>query len=87
MPWKTTISATCPFIETRYTGIVARCDLFDSAKETIALAVEHGIDRLLADFTASEGGHSFADISELAETVVPRSSIQKMKQALLMSSD
>lgn len=84
MPWKICVHPEFPIVETSYTGIIAPKEMFEAARETISIAHEKGVTRLLSDCTAFKGGHTVFDLYTLAEDVKADRISRVLKEAIII---
>lgn len=84
MPWHATFQAESALVEVTYTGNVSTTELQDAMRETIALGLRHQTQRVLADCTALQGGHSVVDLYFLADALKSVEEASGMKEALLL---
>lgn len=66
MPWNVIAHADLPIVETVYAGTMTGADVGAAAVETLRVATSLGRNRLFADCSALEGGHSIFDLYELS---------------------
>ncbi len=84
MPWKIIIPADLPIIETHYLGDLTRADLFDAARETLALGKEHGRTLFLGDCTELTAGPSVFDLYYLAREISVNNASHALKEAVIL---
>ncbi|ASF44847.1 hypothetical protein [Methylovulum psychrotolerans] len=85
MPWNTHIDADIPLIEISYLGLVNRSELVAAFTQSLALAIEHNLNLVLADCTElTIGGHSVADLYFLADELAQCSLMTTLKEAILL---
>ncbi len=70
MPWRSQLLQMHPIIETFYSGLLSKDELFDAFRATVALAQTSGTTRFLADCTHLEGGHSIVHLYTLVDTLM-----------------
>jgi hypothetical protein len=73
-------------IETAYSGVMAREELFSVAYETLSVAEQNNCNRFLADCSTLDGGHTIFDLYFLAREVTARAGLKIMYEAVLMPS-
>lgn len=85
MPWNTHIDTDIPLIEISYLGLVNRSELVAAFTQSLALAIEHNLNLVLADCTElTIGGHSVADLYFLADELAQCSLMTTLKEAILL---
>lgn len=84
MPWRASVPADLPVIESFYSGLITAADLALSEQQTTALLVQHDRRRLLADCTALEGVDSALDMHALAEMLNAKPIAHEMREAMIL---
>ena len=69
MPWTVTPHPDLPIIETVYAGSLNGKNVAEAAAETLNVAMSLGRNRLFADCSTMEGGHSIFDLYFISEQV------------------
>lgn len=67
MPWNVVAHPELPIVETTYAGILTGHDLAMAASETLQIAASLGRNRLFADCSTLEGGHSIFDLFSISD--------------------
>lgn len=84
MPWRVIVCPDHPIVETSYSGLLTPSELTSAVHETLAAAEQEGVNRLLADCTTLEGGHSVVDLYTLAKEVAERGIMWTIREAVLL---
>lgn len=84
MPWHLTVHTEPYIIEVCYSGIVTDDALLESIFSTIACIKEQQIFLLLADCSMLQGGHSAADLKNLAAVLNSGNIDFTFKEAILV---
>ena len=86
MPWKCSILADHPILETSYSGSLTPQELDTAINETLVMAESTSTTLLLGNCMDLVGGHSITDLYFFAETVAGHPAIASIKEALLLPS-
>ena len=86
MPWQIIVHTDLPIIETSYSGIMTKTDLFGAAHETLDLGHAHNRTRFLADCSMLTGGHTIFDLYFLAREISIAANLEALKEAVLLPS-
>lgn len=81
MPWKVLAHPDLPIVETTYAGIMTGADVAAAAAETLRVANGLGRNRLFADCSSLEGGHTILDLYDL--TNLEQVSGLRLREAIL----
>ena len=85
MPWRSQLLQAHPIIETSYSGLLGKDELFDAFRATVALAQASGTTRFLADCTLLEGGHSIVHLYTLVDTLMSSGAdLGALREAVLL---
>jgi len=77
------LACDLPIVEAKFVGLVGRDELFRIVSQGLELARTHGVHRHLVDCTELEGGHSLADLFNIAKTIVESPARGLFREALL----
>jgi len=84
MPTQILVPEDLPSIEIRYTGVLSAEEVAESVREAVETARRTGRRRFLTDCTGLQGGHSLADLYQLAKEVQPAVATSGFREALLV---
>ena len=62
MPWNVVAHPDLPIVETVYSGTLSGAEVAGAAAETLRIAASLGRNRLFADCSMMEGGHTIFDL-------------------------
>lgn len=86
MSWQVIVHSDIEVIETVYSGIMPREELFSAVLETLNIAEQNHCTRFLAECSMLNGGHTIFDLYYLAREVSARAGLKVMYEAVLMPS-
>jgi len=86
MPWKCSILAEHPILETTYSETLTPPELEAAIGETLAMAESTNTTLLLGNCLDLVGGHSITDLYFFVDTVADHPAISTIKEALLLPS-
>lgn len=86
MPWQIIFHPDLEIVETVYSGVMPRGELFSAVDETLNIAGQNNCARFLADCSNLNGGHTIFDLYYLAREVTARAGVKTMYEAVLMPS-
>lgn len=86
MSWQVILHSDIEVIETVYSGIMSREELFSAVHETLNIAEQNHCTRFLAECSMLNGGHTIFDLYYLAREVLARAGLKVMYEAVLMPS-
>jgi hypothetical protein len=84
MPWNVRAVQESSFLEVVFTGAVTPKELQAASKQSLSIAREKGLTRLLSDCSAFKGGHSVFDLFTLANDLKAESIALVLKQAIIL---
>ena len=86
MPWQIIVHPDSQVIETAYSGVMPRDELFAAVYEILNTAEQNNFTHFLADCSTLNGGHTIFDLYYLAREVSARAGLKVMYEAVLMPS-
>jgi hypothetical protein len=84
MPWQVKLLAEQKIVETIYAGHLTPAELISAVESSMSQAKVARATRLLSDCTDLVGGHNFADLFKLAETLQADAFALSLKEAVLV---
>lgn len=84
MPWSASYSADADAVMTTYAGVIPPDLLAEAVKGTMALGLEKGTSRFLADCTALEGGHSIVDLYFIGQLLEDAGISRSFREAIVL---
>lgn len=84
MPWSASYSADADAVMTTYAGVIPPDLLAEAVKGTMALGLEKGTSRFLADCTALEGGHSIVDLYFISQLLEDAGISRSFREAIVL---
>lgn len=84
MPWSTSYSPEVDAVVTTYVGLISPESLKQAVEGTMALGLEKGTSKFLADCTALEGGHSIVDLYFISKLLEEAGVSRTFREAIVL---